>query len=57
MITTEDIPMWITLTGNFGFPIAITVYLFVRFEKKLDKLELVILQLSEVIKTVNNRRN
>lgn len=57
MITTEDIPMWITLIGNFGFPIAITVYLFVRFEKKLDKLEIVILQLSEVIKTVNNRRN
>ncbi|MCR6525376.1 YvrJ family protein [Lysinibacillus capsici] len=52
-MTTENIPMWITLTGNFGFPIAITVYLFVRFEKKLDKLETVILQLSEVIKAIN----
>ncbi|WP_084157986.1 YvrJ family protein [Bacillus manliponensis] len=38
------------IMGNFGFPIAITVYLFVRFEKKLDKLEAVIIQLSDVIK-------
>ncbi|TKI69199.1 YvrJ family protein [Lysinibacillus mangiferihumi] len=53
MITTGDIPMWIHLTGNFGFPIVITVYLFVRFEKKIEKLEIVILQLSEVIKNWN----
>ncbi|GAQ16972.1 ribonuclease Z [Oceanobacillus picturae] len=51
-MTLEDIPMWISLTGNFGFPIAITVYLFVRFEKKIDKLETVIMQLSEVIKAI-----
>lgn len=43
-------PQWITILGNFGFPIAITIYLFLRFEKKLEKLELVITELGEVIK-------
>lgn len=42
----------ISLIGNFGFPIAITVYLFVRFERKLDDLEKVILELSSVIKNL-----
>lgn len=43
-------PQWIMILGNFGFPIAITIYLFIRFEKKLEKLEAVILQLGEIIK-------
>lgn len=43
-------PQWITILGNFGFPIAITIYLFLRFERKLEKLEGVIVQLAEVIK-------
>lgn len=43
-------PQWIAVLGNFGFPIAITIYLFIRFEKKLEKLELVITQLGEIIK-------
>lgn len=45
-----DLPLWVALLGNFGFPIAITVYLFLRFEKKLDNLGNIIMQLSEVIK-------
>ncbi|TYR78890.1 YvrJ family protein [Priestia megaterium] len=49
-MTVIELPQWITILGNFGFPIAITVYLFVRFEKKLDKLENVIIQLSDVIR-------
>lgn len=48
-MTTFDFPIWVTLLGNFGFPIAITVYLFIRFERKLEKLEDVILKLAEVI--------
>ncbi|WP_347835916.1 YvrJ family protein [Gracilibacillus sp. JCM 18860] len=36
--------------SNFGFPIAITIYLFTRFEKKLENLEEVIIRLSEAIK-------
>lgn len=51
-MTPESIPIWISIIGNFGFPIAITVYLFVRFERKLDDLEKVILELSTVIKNL-----
>ncbi|MFJ7408945.1 MULTISPECIES: YvrJ family protein [unclassified Lysinibacillus] len=46
---------WIMIIGNFGFPIALTVYLFIRFEKKLENLELSINKLSELIK--NSRRD
>lgn len=49
-MTVVKVPQWITIVGNFGFPIAITIYLFLRFEKKLERLEIVINQLSEVIK-------
>lgn len=45
-----EIPQWIMILGNFGFPIAITIYLFIRFEKKLEQLEKVIMELSNVIK-------
>lgn len=47
---TMDSPEWIMIVGNFGFPIAITIYLFLRFEKKIENLEKVIAQLSDVIK-------
>lgn len=46
-MTPESISVWISLIGNFGFPVAITIYLFIRFERKL---ETVILQLADVIK-------
>jgi hypothetical protein len=49
-MTVIEFPQWITIVGNFGFPIAITIYLFSRFEKKLEKLEIVIIQLRDVIK-------
>lgn len=44
-----EVTQWVALLGNFGFPIAITIYLFLRFEKKLEKLADVIMRLSEVI--------
>ncbi|MGG0657466.1 YvrJ family protein [Rummeliibacillus pycnus] len=44
-MTPTEFPMWVSLLGNFGFPIAITVYLFLRFEKKFEKLEDVIMKL------------
>lgn len=53
-MTTENIPSWIRIIGNLGFPIAITVYLFVRFERKLDGLEKVIMGLSTVILKIRN---
>lgn len=55
-MTPESVPIWISLIGNFGFPIAITIYLFIRFERKIDKLETVILQLAEVIKAINQKK-
>lgn len=29
---------FVQVIGNFGFPVAITVYLLVRFEGKIDRL-------------------
>jgi YvrJ protein family len=52
LMTPIDIPVWVAIIGNFGFPIAITVYLFVRFERKLGDLEKVIFRLSEAIKEI-----
>ncbi len=45
MIPVETIQMWVHLIGNSGFPIAITIYLFMRFEKKIENLEAIILKL------------
>ncbi len=44
MLTPENIQMWINLIGNSGIPIAITIYLFARFEKKMENLEAVIIR-------------
>ena len=52
----ELIPIWISIIGNFGFPIAITIYLFARFERKLDNLEAIIKHLSDVIKADNKKQ-
>ncbi len=45
-----ETPQWILILSNFGFPIAITIYLLTRFEKKLENLEDVIVRLSNAIK-------
>lgn len=50
-------PGWITIIGNFGFPIFITIYLFLRFEKKIESLENVILKLSNVITSLKDNKN
>lgn len=47
----SDLSDWISIIANFGFPIAITIYLFMRFEKKIDKLETAINELTNVIKS------
>lgn len=51
-----DTPVWVAIIGNFGFPIAITIYLFIRFERKLGDLEKVITNLSETIKQLTNNQ-
>ena len=50
-----DAQLWITAIGNFGFPVAMTIYLFIRFEKKIEGLELVIIDLSKVIKNIKSK--
>jgi YvrJ protein family len=55
-VTPTEIPVWIALIGNFGFPIAITVYMFLRFEKKLEKLGDVIMELAKVINANERQR-
>ncbi|MCP1452197.1 hypothetical protein J3D64_005476 [Priestia megaterium] len=32
------IEQWLNLIRNFGFPIVVTLYLLLRFEKKIDHL-------------------
>ncbi|EJV54862.1 YvrJ family protein [Bacillus cereus] len=41
---------WITLIGNFGFPVALAIYLLIRFEKKLENLTDAIETLKDVIR-------
>ncbi|MET3193303.1 YvrJ family protein [Bacillus sp. OAE603] len=40
---------FINIINNFGFPIAVTVYLLYRFEKKIEFLTKSIDQIKEVI--------
>lgn len=39
-----------TTIGNFGFPMVLTAYLLIRFEKKIESLNNTILELLQVIK-------
>jgi hypothetical protein len=43
---------FITLLGNFGFPIAVTAYLLVRIESKLSQLTESIHELTTAIKSM-----
>ncbi len=43
---------FITLLGNFGFPIAVTAYLLVRIESRLSQLTESIHELTTVIKSM-----
>ena len=46
----ETLPDWIALLGNFGFPTLVSVYLLLRFERKISKLTEVIRELNQEIK-------
>ncbi|WP_127837451.1 YvrJ family protein [Clostridium prolinivorans] len=43
----------VSLIGNVGFPIAVSIYLLVRIEGKLENLTSSINNLSSVINTIN----
>ncbi|GEM_PF-2745838 len=36
---TSEVPAWINILANFGFPILIPSYLLIRSENKIDNLE------------------
>jgi hypothetical protein len=46
---SDDISVWVTLLRDVGFPIAMTVYLLLRFEKKIDKLAKTIADLKKAV--------
>ncbi|MED1865864.1 YvrJ family protein [Fictibacillus nanhaiensis] len=43
------LPTWITIIGNFGFPVMVTIYLLHRFEKRIETLTAAIDQLKNVV--------
>ncbi|MCA1055030.1 YvrJ family protein [Rossellomorea aquimaris] len=48
--------VFVQLLGNFGFPVAVTLFLLVKFEKKLEQLELAILALSKDVSNQEERK-
>jgi hypothetical protein len=51
-----DAPNMIQMVGNFGFPIAITVYLLIRFENRLDGLKAAIDNLAKNIAGIERNK-
>lgn len=45
----EEVTSWAQIIANVGFPIGVTLYLLLRFEKKIDVLSEMISKLIEVI--------
>ncbi|MDQ0254487.1 hypothetical protein J2S74_001866 [Evansella vedderi] len=41
--------IWMSLVGEYGFPIAVTFYLLYRIEKKLDQLNHSVLYLGKLV--------
>lgn len=46
---------FVQVLGNFGFPVALVIYLLFRFEKRIDKLRESIDKLSEIINDMNRK--
>ncbi|MFA9559924.1 YvrJ family protein [Evansella sp. AB-rgal1] len=40
---------WLTLVGEYGFPIVVTFYLLYRIEKKLDQLNQSVMYLGKLV--------
>lgn len=53
----NDMPLIIQILEDFGFPTLISLYLLIRFEKKIEKLEDVIQSLSSAIKKSLNKED
>ncbi|TFJ92317.1 YvrJ family protein [Lentibacillus salicampi] len=48
--TCNDISIWISLLEEYGFPIIITVYLLLRFEKKLSRPAIALDEMEETVR-------
>ena len=46
-----DIPQIVTIISNVGFPVAIAIYLLIRFEKRIESLTEAITQLQQIMKS------
>ncbi|MCM3707901.1 YvrJ family protein [Cytobacillus firmus] len=47
-----NIAQIIGILGNFGFPVAIAIYLLIRFEKRIESLTTAITELQKIIKKI-----
>ncbi|KAF0817707.1 MULTISPECIES: YvrJ family protein [unclassified Cytobacillus] len=47
-----NIAQIISIMGNFGFPVAIAIYLLIRFEKRIESLTTAITELQKIIKKI-----
>jgi hypothetical protein len=50
ILVTDAMPLWVSILGNFGFPIALAVYLLIRFEKKIERLVAMIQELEKSVR-------
>lgn len=57
MDNTQFISLVTTSISNFGFPIVLTAYLLIRFEKRIEALNSSIIELLQVIKEGVNNKN
>ncbi|MBU9723253.1 MULTISPECIES: YvrJ family protein [Bacillaceae] len=48
---------WLSLVGDYGFPIAVTFYLLHRVEKKLDQLNQSVMYLGKLVQMGNEETN
>ena len=51
----EELSMWFQAIGNLGFPIAISVYLLIRFEKKIVDLQNWIQELAKITERMERK--
>ena len=51
----EELSLWFQAVGNFGFPIAITAYLLLRFERKIVDMQNKIHELVKVTERMERK--
>lgn len=54
-MTEITVTEWLQVANNVGFPMMMTIYLLLRFEKRIEGLENVMKQLEERFKEVRRK--